>query len=116
MRRQLTLAVQALAILGASALPAFARDQQAEADILQIETNMAAAKSADGVLKYFDPSIVLDDIMPPEVRGFAAVIADLDQQYAAEKDLKTDILRIAVEADGEIGFAYSVQHSVMTPK
>jgi len=80
-----------------------------KAQILRIEKILAAAQNAAQVTPYLDPHFVWDDVVPGEWQGLPAAKAHLAAEYGAVKDLHTRIVKIAVDADGELGFAYSIQ-------
>jgi hypothetical protein len=118
-KRRLAMAVAGGAMVAALALAAALLVSGAakaasgdEATILGIEKDMAAAQTLDGVVSTWDKNVVWYDINPGEVDGLAAVRADLGQQLAYVKNIRTKILRITIVADSHIGYAYSTQHLV----
>ena len=85
-----------------------------KAQILQIEQHMAVIPTAAEALKYFDTNIVLDDLTPKRTTGKKAVGALITAQFSTIKNVKVQILQISVDADRNLGFAYSLQKISMT--
>ncbi len=97
------------AFVGASAL---AGANPNEAAILKIEQDMTTAQTAETVTALWDKDVVFDDLVPGQVVGLDAVRKDLAAQFSHIASFKSTILRIKVEADNKIGFAFSTQHFV----
>jgi limonene-1,2-epoxide hydrolase len=108
----MTLTAPLLAV--AWAAKAGAAEPSSQAQILQIEENMANVPTAAEALKYFDPDIVLDDLTPGRVRGIKNVGTLIKAQFAAIKDVKVQILSISIDADSRLAYAYSLQKISMT--
>ena len=109
MRRKFGVGVLGvLGVLAAGAARAAAPDD-GKAQILRIEEILAAAQNATQVTPYLDPHFVWDDIVPGEWEGLPAAKAHLAAEYGAVKNLRTRIVKISADADGELGFAYSIQ-------
>lgn len=97
--------------------PARASDYSKDkAAILRIEHNIAAAQTSAELVKYLAPDFVFDDFSPGEVRGIAAVSADLAKQFSVAEDIKDEILELSADADHHLGYAYSIQHMSFTDK
>ena len=97
-----------LGVLAAGASSAAAAGN-GKAQILRIEETLAAAQNAAQVTPYLDPHFVWDDVVPGEWEGLPAAKAHLAAEYGAVKNLHTRIVKISVDADGALGFAYSIQ-------
>jgi len=97
-----------LGVLAAGASSAAAAGN-GKAQILRIEETLAAAQNAAQVTPYLDPHFVWDDVVPGEWEGLPAAKAHLAAEYGAVKNLHTRIVKISIDADGELGFAYSIQ-------
>jgi hypothetical protein len=85
-----------------------------KAQILRIEEALAAAQNAAQVTPYLDPHFVWDDVVPGEWEGLPAAQAHLAAEYGAVKNLHTRIVKISVDADDKLGFAYSIQQITWT--
>jgi ketosteroid isomerase-like protein len=87
-----------------------------KAAILKIEQDMAAAQTAEQAMATWDKNVVFDDMLPGEVVGYDAVRKDLAAQFAAVSSVDTRILRIDIEADNHLAWAFSTQHLVAPGK
>ena len=107
-QRRRILSFGVLGVLAAGASSAAAAGN-GKAQILRIEETLAAAQNAAQVTPYLDPHFVWDDVVPGEWEGLPAAKAHLAAEYGAVKNLHTRIVKISIDADGELGFAYSIQ-------
>jgi hypothetical protein len=111
-QRRRILSFGVLGVLAAGASSAAAAGDgpdNGKAQILRIEESLAAAQNAAQVTPYLDPHFVWDDVVPGEWEGLPAAKAHLAAEYGAVKNLHTRIVKISVDADGALGFAYSIQ-------
>lgn len=91
-----------------------ADDQHAKdvAAITAIEREMAAAQKVDGVVRTWADDMVWYEIGPVEIHGGKAATALITKQFEPLGQLRTEILRLKVNASGNIGYAYSTQRFV----
>ena len=104
-----TLAATALAWSGGARASA----ADAKAEITALEHQCAASTSADELMKCYDASeeVAVYDLMPPrEFVGVKAVHDDFDTFFKGVKDPKVEFIDLHVYADGNMGFARSIQH------
>lgn len=91
---------------------AYAAD--AKAEITALEHQCAAATSADELMaKCYDSSneVTVYDLTPPlEFAGPKAVHDDFDNFFKNVKNPKIEFVNLHVYADGNMGFARSIQH------
>jgi ketosteroid isomerase-like protein len=77
-------------------------------------TTAVNAKDLDGIMKVYvpDASLVVFDIIPPrEYVGATAFRKDWENFLAAFKGTwKFEISDLHIEADGTLGYSYSIQH------
>lgn len=107
-----------VAMLAAAMMPscACAHDRAAEADILKIEHEIAAARTVSQIARYFDPHVVLYDFMPPTIRGISAFTAHVNDVFATMPSFEVQIIEMDVNADTKLAFANSVQRVIVRDK
>ena len=84
----------------------------AKDQITAIENKMITSTSADQLMKFYDEADVnVFDITPPlEFKGAKAVRKDFEDFFAGGTDFNGKFVELAVVAEGNMGFARSVQH------
>jgi ketosteroid isomerase-like protein len=97
------------ASLGVASFAVAAQDAAERSEILRIERALVAAQSPDQILKYFDPGIVMVDMVPRNARGIDSLRANLQAQYSKIKELRGELLDISIDADDRLAFAHSTQ-------
>lgn len=112
------LRLSTLALIGSLSIhaAALAAPSENEAAILKIEQDLTVAQTAAAVTAAWAENGVFEDFTPGEVRGLAALRKDLEVQFSQTASFTDQILRIKVEADNHLGFAYSTQHLVAQGK
>ncbi len=108
MRMKLVAALLAV-VLGNLSTASFARDKNAEAEIMKIEKALLVTQTGEEVAQYFAPDSVMFDPMPPTFNGFSEIKKHMVEIYSALKNPRAEFLSIHVEADKNLGFAYSTQ-------
>lgn len=81
-----------------------------EAAIIRIVQDMALAQTADDISKTWASDMVWFDVITCAVKGGEHARAEYRKQFAQITNLRTRILDITARADGDVGFAFSVQH------
>ncbi len=105
----LTLSFCCLA--GGTGLASSAKSSDVAA-ITAIEREMAAAQNVEGVTRTWDDNVVWYDLMPAEIDDRKAATERVAEQFKPIKNLRTKILRLSVDADGEFGYAFSTQEFI----
>ena len=82
--------------------------------IAKIEQDMTTAQNADQVVKDYDPNIVVYDMYGNSMIGRDVVRDDYAALFITIKNAKLIILSMAIEGNGKLGFAYSMQHLTAT--
>lgn len=95
-----------------SAADSEAENRKAVEEITAIEKEMAAAQGAEGVTRTWSDDMVWYEIGPVEIHGGKPATALTAQQFKALGQLRTKILRIEVNANGNIGYAHSIQNFI----
>jgi ketosteroid isomerase-like protein len=93
-----------------------AEEREAKAQLMTIERHLADATTVDEVFSHFDPNVVVFDPFSGETHGIAAIRRAWHEQLDNFANFKADILRITVDVEGDMAFAYSVQHFTATSK
>ena len=97
----------------ASAVPCRPSDRQKSiAEITAIEHEMAGAQGVNGVTRTWAPDMVWYEIGPVEIHGGKPATSLTAKQFQALGQVRTRILRLQVNADCELGYAFSVQNFV----
>jgi ketosteroid isomerase-like protein len=91
-----------------------AQDNPDKREILRIERELMAAQNPEQILKYFDPGVVMVDMVPRNARGIGDLQANLRAQYSKIRDLRGQLLDISIDADGRLAFAHSTQRLTWT--
>jgi len=106
-----TIAIVACALVLAARVDANAATS-AKDQITAIENKMIASTSADELMKYYDEADVnVFDVTPPlEFKGSKAVRKDFEDFFAGGTDFKAQFVELAVVAEGNMGYARSLQH------
>ena len=108
-RSCLLLACGSMLCFGSAAL---ADSRADEAAVIGIEQDMAAAQTAAAFTASWDDHVAWYDVGPGQVDGLAAARANLTNQFARFASLKQTIVRLKVKVEGNMAFAYSLQHFV----
>jgi ketosteroid isomerase-like protein len=87
-----------------------AQEREAKAELMTIERHLSDATTVDEVFSHFDPNVVVFDPFSGETHGIPAIQRAWHEQLDSFTNFKADILRITVEVEGDMAFAYSVQH------
>ncbi|MET0544750.1 MAG: nuclear transport factor 2 family protein [Caulobacterales bacterium] len=82
---------------------------QTEAEILAFEHQLALAQTMEALTSLWSDDSSLFDISPGAIIGLKKIRENLAKQYSYVRDIKTTILHIRVEAETNLGVAYSVQ-------
>jgi ketosteroid isomerase-like protein len=95
-----------------------AGDANDEAAIRGVENGIMAATSADEIMKYYDANNVdlFDCFGPLQFHGATAVHGAFDGFCSNVKDVKGQIVEMAVVTDGKLGMVRSIQHFTFTHK
>jgi len=102
-----------------SSATAFAGTEEDKAAIIKLEHELADIQSADQAAKFYAPgddTELFDGFAPGIYRGVKAIEKDFAEQLANEKSVKIDFRELTAGADGNLGFAYSVQHAAVEMK
>jgi len=83
-----------------------------ETAIAEIEREMASAQGVEGVTRTWDDHVVYYDIQPHHIVGKAAVVAEIAAQFQGVKNLRTKIVQLTVQAEGNMGYAFSTQNFI----
>jgi len=77
--------------------------------LVELVRRMADATTAEGLTECWRPDVVWFDTITLVRRGTAA-LADYRAQHTTITNLRTRILDVDAYADGDVGFAFSIQH------
>jgi ketosteroid isomerase-like protein len=102
------------ATTGLASFAAAAQGNAAKSEILRIERALVSAQGPDQILKYFDPGIVMVDMVPRNASGIENLRTNLQAQYSKVKELRGELLDISIDADGRLAFAHSTQRLAWT--
>jgi ketosteroid isomerase-like protein len=77
--------------------------------LVALVVQMAEASSADGLTKCWHPDVVWFDTITL-IREGSTALEDFREQHKTITNLRTKIVRVEAFADGDLGFAFSIQH------
>jgi ketosteroid isomerase-like protein len=103
----LILGLACSACIQSPVLAAQSSDKEA---ITQIEERMAGPQSVENVLGSWDKDAVWYDITPGEVVGISEIRKDFAEQLSHLTNIRVKILRLHVDADSKLGYAFSTVH------
>jgi ketosteroid isomerase-like protein len=90
--------------------PVLAAQSSDKETITQIEERMAGPQSVENVLGSWDKDAVWYDITPGEVVGISEIRKDFAEQLSHLTNIRVKILRLHVDADSKLAYAFSTVH------
>lgn len=86
------------------------------AAITKLEKGLAAVQEPGQLTQFFSENCVLYEGMAPGIyHGRSAIIAAFTPQMTGLKSISITFRELDVEASGDLGTAYSIQHAVVLP-